>query len=74
MPSGTVDAEAVLSFSQPVGAPPAVAISGTVTLKDLAVAAAKGEPVFRLPFLCAAIESREPFSQRARLDDVSIHG
>ncbi len=70
--SGTVDAKTVLTFSQPEGASPAVAISGTVELKDLSVTDLKDARVLKLPSLSVGIGSLEPFARRASLDNVVI--
>jgi uncharacterized protein involved in outer membrane biogenesis len=70
VPSGTVDAKTVLTFSQPPGDSPAVAISGTVELKDLSITDTKDAPVLRLPSLSVGIGSLEPLAKRATLDNV----
>ena len=72
VPSGTLDAKTVLSFSQPAGGSPAMALSGTVALKDLSITDAKDAPVLRLPSLSLAIGSLEPLARRALLDNVVI--
>lgn len=72
VPSGRLDAKTVLSFSQPAGKSPAVALSGNVALSDLVLADAGGAPVLRLPSLSVDIESLEPFSKRAKLDNVVV--
>jgi outer membrane protein OmpA-like peptidoglycan-associated protein len=70
VPSGTVDAKTVLTFSQPPGESPAVALSGTMEVKDLSITDAKDAPVLRLPSLSVGIESLEPLAKRATLDNV----
>lgn len=72
VPSGRLDAKAVLSFSQPAGGPPSLELSGNVSLKDLAIADAKGSPVLRIPSLSADLGSLEPLGMRATLDNVVI--
>ncbi|HEU5361276.1 MAG TPA: DUF748 domain-containing protein, partial [Candidatus Deferrimicrobiaceae bacterium] len=57
VPAGTADAQTVLSFSQPAGGSPVVAISGTVTLKDLSITDRNDSPVLRLPSLSVGIGS-----------------
>lgn len=72
VPSGALDAKTVLSFSQPAGKSPTVALTGNVTLKNLSIADGKGAPVLRLPSLSVAIGSLEPLARRAKLDNVVI--
>lgn len=72
VPSGSLDADTVLSFSQPAGKSPSVAISGSVRLSNFAVADASDAPVLRLPSLSVAIGSLEPLARRARVDNVVV--
>ena len=72
VPTGTLDAKTVLSFSQPAGGSPVVALSGTVALKDLSITDAGDVPVLRLPSLSVGIESLEPLARRATLDNVVL--
>jgi hypothetical protein len=72
IPSGSLDMVAVLSFSQPIGQPPSLSLTGTVTLTDLSVTDVKDAPVLRLPSLSAGIRSMEPLARRAELDNVII--
>jgi hypothetical protein len=70
VPSGTLDAKTVLSFSQPAGEFPAVSLSGIVEVKDLSITDVKDAPVLRLPSLSVGIESLEPLAKRVTLDNV----
>ncbi|MGZ8431687.1 MAG: DUF748 domain-containing protein [Candidatus Deferrimicrobiaceae bacterium] len=70
VPSGTLDAKTVLSFSQPAGESPAVSLSGNVEVKNLSITDAKDVPVLRLPSLSVVIESLEPLAKRATLDNL----
>ncbi|PWB63394.1 MAG: hypothetical protein C3F14_08205 [Deltaproteobacteria bacterium] len=72
VPSGSLDAKTVLTFSQPEGKSPAVSLAGDVTVKKLAVADGKGDPVLRLPSLAVGIGALEPLSRRVKLDNVVI--
>jgi len=72
VPSGVLDAKTVLSFSQPAGKSPTVALTGNVVLKNLSIADLKGAPVLRLPSLSVGIGSLEPLARRAKLDNVVI--
>jgi hypothetical protein len=72
VPSGSLDAETVLTFSQPEGKPPAVSLAGNVTIRMLAVADGKGEPVLRLPSVSTGIGALEPLARRVKLDNVLI--
>jgi hypothetical protein len=72
VPSGTVDAKTVLTFSQPPGESPAVVLSGTAEVKDLSITDAKDAPVLRLPSLSVGIGSLEPMAKRATLDNLVV--
>ena len=72
VPSGALDAKTVLSFSQPAGKSPSVALTGSVTLKNLSITDSKDAPVLRLPSLFMASGSLEPLARRAKLDNVVI--
>ncbi|MDH3237455.1 MAG: DUF748 domain-containing protein [Deltaproteobacteria bacterium] len=72
VPSGSIDAKAVLSFSQPAGQSPTLSFTGTVTLTDLSLTDVKDAPVLRLKSLTAGIGSLEPLARRAILDNVII--
>jgi hypothetical protein len=72
VPSGSLDAKTVLTFSQPEGKSPAVSLAGDVTVKKLAVADGQGEPVLRLPSLAVGIGALEPLARRVKLDNVVI--
>jgi hypothetical protein len=72
VPSGSIDAKAVLSFSQPAGQSPILSFTGTVTLADLSITDVKDAPVLRLKSLTAGIGSLEPLARRAKLDNVVI--
>jgi hypothetical protein len=72
VPSGFLDAKTVLTFSQPAGKSPAVALAGNVTLKNLSITDGKDAPVLRLPSLSVGIGSLEPLAKRAKLDNVVV--
>jgi len=72
VPSGSLDAKTVLTFSQPAGKSPAVALAGNVTLKNLSITDGKDVPVLRLPSLSVGIGSLEPLARRAKLDNVVV--
>jgi hypothetical protein len=72
VPSGALDAKTILTFSQPPGKAPAVALAGNVTIKKLDITGGKGEPVLRLPSLAASIGTLEPLARKVRLDNVII--
>jgi len=72
VPFGTLDAATALSFSQPPGGSPSVFISGTVSIADLAVTDARGNPVLRIPSLSVAIGLLDPLGKRATLDNVVV--
>jgi hypothetical protein len=72
VPSGSLDAKTVLTFSQPEGKSPAVSLAGNVTVRKLAVADGKGEPVLRLPSVSTGIGALEPLARRVKLDNVVI--
>ncbi len=72
VPSGSIDARAVLSFSQPAGRSSTLSFTGTVALADLSLTDVKDAPVLRLASLTADIASLEPLARRATLDNVII--
>ncbi len=72
VPSGRLDATTVFSFSQPPGGSPAVFVSGTVSIADLAVTDAKGSPALRIPSLSVEIGLLDPLGKRATLDNVVV--
>jgi hypothetical protein len=72
VPSGTLDVKTVLTFSQPAGKSPAVALAGDVKLGNLSITDVNDSPVLKLPSLFAAIGSLEPLARRVKLDNVVI--
>lgn len=72
VPTGSMDAKTILSFSQPAGKSPAVSLAGNVKLKNLSITDGKDAPVLRLPSLSVGIGSLEPLARRAKLDNVVL--
>jgi len=72
VPSGALDAKTVLSFSQPAGKPPTMALAGDVKIRNFSVTDGNNAPVLRLLSLSVAIGSLEPLARRAKLDNVVL--
>jgi uncharacterized protein involved in outer membrane biogenesis len=72
VPSGALDAKTVLTFSQPAGKSPTVALAGNVKIRNFSITDGNNAPVLRLPSLYVAIGSLEPLAMRAKLDNVVI--
>lgn len=74
VPSGGIQARLRASFRMSRDQPAVLSISGDVMLKELVLQEKKGEPIFRLPALGVAIDSLEPFANRAALRSVIVQG
>lgn len=70
--SGRLDTKLVLTFRQESGKPPAVVLSGTAALRDLAVAERAEPPLVRWKRLDAVLSSADLFRREARLARLTV--
>ncbi len=71
LPSGALSTDLKIAFQQPQDQAPKLSISGTATLRDLALNEAKDVPTLKLKQLTVNLRSVEPLVKRFAIDSVA---
>lgn len=71
LPSGTLSTNLVLAFQQPQNQAPTLSISGTASVRDLALNEAKDVPTLKLKQLTATLHSVQPLAKRFAIDSIT---